>query len=77
LFLKPDPAPGTPTVVVKDATGLTATYDFSLDFSSAPESDLPNLFSALQSQLGLKLDTKKIGVEVMVIDHMEKTPAAN
>ena len=38
---------------------------------------LPSVFSALQSQLGLKLEPKKVPVEVMVIDHMEKTPTAN
>ena len=38
---------------------------------------LPDVFSALQSQLGLKLEPKKLAVEVFVIDHMEKTPAGN
>ena len=37
----------------------------------------PDLFSALQSQLGLKLDAKKAPVELVVIDHAERTPAAN
>jgi uncharacterized protein (TIGR03435 family) len=38
---------------------------------------LPDIFSALQSQLGLKLEPKKVAMEVFVIDHMEKTPAGN
>jgi uncharacterized protein (TIGR03435 family) len=44
--------------------------------ASAPE-PLPDIFSALQSQLGLKLESKKVSVQVLVIDHMEKTPIGN
>jgi uncharacterized protein (TIGR03435 family) len=36
-----------------------------------------NLFSAVQSQLGLKLEAKKCPVDLIVIDHMEKTPTEN
>ena len=38
---------------------------------------LPDIFSALQAQLGLKLEQKKVAVEVFVVDHMEKTPTGN
>jgi uncharacterized protein (TIGR03435 family) len=37
----------------------------------------PNLFEAVQKQLGLKLEPRKAQVEILVIDHAERTPAAN
>jgi uncharacterized protein (TIGR03435 family) len=38
---------------------------------------LPDIFSALQSQLGLKLEPKKVAVPVIVVDHMARTPNGN
>ena len=37
----------------------------------------PSIFSALQEQLGLKLEAKKGPVDLLVIDHVEKTPTKN
>ncbi len=71
---------------VTDATGLTSKYDFSLTFLPedwpAPPAGgryppAPDLFAALQTQLGLKLVARKIAAEVIVIDHIERTPTAN
>ncbi len=36
-----------------------------------------NLFTAVQEQLGLKLDSRKMPIELLVIDHLEKTPIEN
>lgn len=59
---------------VTDATGLTKKYDLSVTYDhDSPQS----LAAALQSQLGLKLDTEKLPVKVMVIDHMERVPSGN
>jgi uncharacterized protein (TIGR03435 family) len=45
---------------------------------SLPDSEpLPTLFAALQSQLGLKLEPKKGPVDMIVVDHVEKTPIEN
>lgn len=48
------------------------------DAAAQPPADsLPDLFSALQFEVGLKLEAGKIRVEVMVVDHMEKVPRGN
>jgi bla regulator protein blaR1 len=44
--------------------------------SAAPDTNKPDLFTALQEQLGLKLESQKGPVDVIVIDHIEK-PSAN
>lgn len=68
---------------VHDATGLAGEYDFLLRWvadSGASHSDDapgPNLFVAIQQQLGLKLAAAKTPIDVLVIDHVEKTPTEN
>jgi uncharacterized protein (TIGR03435 family) len=37
----------------------------------------PTIFAALQEQLGLKMEAKKRSVEILVIDHVEKSPTEN
>ena len=68
---------------VLDQTGLTGTYDFVLEMAPTPrgtptdaandpaDSAGPGLEQALRQQLGLKLESKKGGVEVWVVDHVE------
>ncbi len=60
---------------VIDKTGLTGNYDFSLKYSpddiSTPQADSPSLFTALQEQLGLKLQSAKGPVETLVVDSVE------
>ena len=59
---------------VIDRTGLSGVYDFTLEFAppDAIDSPLPALVTALQEQLGLKLEATNGPVEVLVIDHAEK-----
>lgn len=66
------------TRYVVDRTGLTGTYNVQLRFSrpslqaGSPESPLPVLFTALQEQLGLKLDSARGPVEFLVVDRVEQ-----
>jgi uncharacterized protein (TIGR03435 family) len=67
---------------VIDKTGLTGNYDIKLkwtpeDTSAAASSDAgsdtgPSLLSALQEQLGLKIQSAKGPVDTLVVDHVEK-----
>ncbi len=72
-----------------DRTGIAGRYDFTLNWtpddsqfggkSNAPADGadtLPSLYTAIQEQLGLKLDATKAPAEVMVIDHVER-PSEN
>jgi uncharacterized protein (TIGR03435 family) len=73
---------------VVDNTGLKGLFDFAIDLTP-PENDprptdRPNdpvsafarLSSAIEDQLGLKLEPRKITVENLIIDHAER-PSAN
>lgn len=71
---------------VENHTGLDGFYALSLKFSArrgaAPPLDLagaddtPDIFTALQEQLGLKLERAKKMMPVFVIDHIER-PSEN
>jgi uncharacterized protein (TIGR03435 family) len=70
---------------IVDRTGLTGTFDFSLEFASgltasqpgaSDPSAPPSIFTALQEQLGLKLVPETGPVDVLVIDHVEQ-PSEN
>lgn len=60
--------------VVVDKTGLTGRFDFELEWSpaQAESGDHPSIFTALQEQLGLRLESAKVPVEAVVIDRAEK-----
>jgi len=66
---------------VADRTGLTGSWDFNLKFApeqrqaaggnAAGDSELPSFFTAIQEQLGLKLEATRGPVDVVVIDNIE------
>ena len=69
--------------IVQDKTGLTGKYDIELrwttddaapDSRSASDSPGPSIFTAMQEQLGLKLESQKAPVQVLLIDHVEQPP---
>jgi uncharacterized protein (TIGR03435 family) len=67
--------------VVLDRTGLSGVFNFTLDFvpDGTPidaSQNVPSLLTALQEQLGLKLEPARGPVEVLVIDHVER-PSEN
>lgn len=61
--------------VVRDQTGLTGNFDLTLEWSpddAALNAGGVSIFTAVQEQLGLKLESKRGPVEVLVIDHVER-----
>jgi uncharacterized protein (TIGR03435 family) len=66
---------------VLDRTGFTGSFKVLLEFAPvAPgrdaDSTKPSIFTALEEQLGLRLESQKGTEEVLVIDHVER-PSAN
>lgn len=63
--------------IIIDRTGLEGDYAFTLTYSSSPTAtDGVPLVTALQEQLGLKLEPARAPVDTLVIDHIER-PAVN
>jgi uncharacterized protein (TIGR03435 family) len=77
---------------VVDKTGLAGTYDFKLKFAPAsgtqappsapglpdvPDESGPGILAAMQEQLGLKLEPKKVPLDMLIIDSVDKVPTEN
>jgi uncharacterized protein (TIGR03435 family) len=58
---------------VVDRTGLEGAFNLKLEWTPASaKPDGPSVFTALQEQLGLRLESRKMPIEVLVIDHAER-----
>jgi uncharacterized protein (TIGR03435 family) len=77
-------------ISIVDRTGLTGHYNYHLDIASFVTEEMmrnsnggvpiegPGIVAkAMQEQLGFKVDSAKVPMEVIVIDHMEKEPTEN
>jgi uncharacterized protein (TIGR03435 family) len=75
---------------IVDKTGLTGRYDYSFDYAPDPPANQPDaaatatamdpgadFVSAFQKQLGLKLEKKKVPIDVLVIDRVNRVPVEN
>ena len=68
--------------IIEDKTGLTSNYDFTLQWTLDPPANAdpaketdpagPSVSTAIQEQLGLRLESQKAPVETLVIDRVEK-----
>lgn len=67
-------------------TGLTGYYDATIDVAKymqdrpatdSPADIIPILITGLQEELGLKLESKKVPLDLLIIDHAEKVPVEN
>jgi uncharacterized protein (TIGR03435 family) len=66
---------------VIDLTGIPGAYDFELTYQPDPnasEGDMgPSLTEALRQQLGLRLESRKSKLEVLVVDAVDRRPTEN
>lgn len=76
--------------LIQDQTGIKGSYDFVLHFSpqnvppgpvgspttTSADSSAPSIFTALEEQLGLRLESTKGPVDIYTIDHIEE-PSPN
>jgi uncharacterized protein (TIGR03435 family) len=66
--------------LVVDKTGLTGGFNFELEWMpqplESPSDDRTSIFTALQEQLGLKLESARVTTQAVVVDRAEK-PGSN
>jgi uncharacterized protein (TIGR03435 family) len=70
-------SPAHATVV--DRTGITGVFNVDLHYAyeGGTDASLPDLFTAVEEQLGLKLQAEKITVDTLVVDHADSEPTPN
>ena len=69
---------------IVDETGLTGKYDVKINVAKyMPGTDggsidpIGLIITALQEELGLKLESRKVAIDLLIVDHAEKTAGEN
>jgi uncharacterized protein (TIGR03435 family) len=67
---------------VVDRTGVTGQIEVDLTWQPksravSDEPQLPAVFTELNEKLGLKVQSGKVPVDIVVVDHVEKLPTPN
>jgi uncharacterized protein (TIGR03435 family) len=64
---------------VVDVSGIQGKFDFDVAFEAEEVQDtgMPSIFTALNEQVGMKLQQRKVPQSVLVIDRVERTPTEN
>jgi uncharacterized protein (TIGR03435 family) len=70
---------------VSNMTGVKGVFDIELKWApgegerrrDGDNADGPSIFTAVQEQLGLKLESRKGPMEIIVVDHAERVPTEN
>jgi len=58
---------------VVDTTGLAGTYEWRYSYALTPDHpSLPNIYTAVREQLGLRLEPRNMPVDVLVIDSVQR-----
>lgn len=71
--------------MVVDRTGIAGSFDFRIRMAASEETmrseavhgEAPSIFPLIERQLGLKLESRKAPLEMLVVDRVERIPTAN
>ncbi len=71
-----EPRDERPAMVV-DQTGLQGVYEINLNLNGTGDGDFASTIQSALAPLGLRLDEKRMPVEVLFVTHAERIPTAN
>jgi len=65
--------------LILDMTGLKSTYEVNLEWTpeTVENGTAPSLYTAVQQELGLKLDRRRGPVDILIVDQADKIPIDN
>jgi uncharacterized protein (TIGR03435 family) len=74
-------APGYFNRPVIDRTGLEGAYDFKLEWVGRAQvsslSDSLSIFTSIEKQLGVKVESRNVPMPVLTVNHVNRTPSPN